>query len=174
VLEVLDLDLRGVDALGLEGLQQEEVGVGALGGGHPLARELPDVGDRGILADHDGGPLRLGVDVDGLDRRAVGAGEEGRGSGGGADVDGAGTEGLVGGVGAVGLHPLHLDALVLEPALVLDDQAQRVVGGVVDGEGVAVGLGPLAGRAGRGREQQRGCGRESGQAARAGEAGADT
>jgi hypothetical protein len=92
-----------------------------------------------------GGPLRLGEHRDRLDRGAVGSRRECGRAGSGADVDDVGVEVLVGLVAAGAEDPFDRDALgrecILEALLVADNEAERVVVGVVDGQsGAGVAL----------------------------------
>ena len=106
VLEDLDRHVGRLQTGRLERLEQEEVRVGALGGGDLLALEVRDRRDRRPLRDDDGGPLRLREDVDDLDRRAVGTSEERRGPRRRADVDRVRAQCLVGLVRAGRLDPV--------------------------------------------------------------------
>src|SRR5699024_704357 len=94
--------------------------------------------DLGVGACDHGRPFGLGLDQDGVGVGPDGTVEQGRGAGGGADVDVAGPQVLVRPVGAVGLGPFDLDVvggeLLLQPAVLQDHQGERVVGGEVDVE----------------------------------------
>ncbi len=121
----------------VERLEQEEVRVGADGHGDVLALEVFDVVDVRSSRHREGGPVRLAVDVDRLDRRAVRAREQRRRAGRRTDVDRTREQGFVRLVRAGRLRPGDRDFAVgglFEPALVLDDQAERVVGREVDVE----------------------------------------
>jgi len=138
VLQVLDVDLRRIDPRLVERLQKEEVGVGADGHRDGLAAQVVDRVDAAAGQRREGRPLGLRVDVDDLDGRTVGARQERRGARGRAHVEGARTEPLVRLVRAERLGPRDCHVVaegLLEPALVLDDEAQRVVGREVDVEG---------------------------------------
>ena len=76
----------------------------------------------------------------------VRAREQRGGAGGRGDVRGAGAQELVGLVGAGRLHPLHGHRVAergLDQLLVTDHEAERVVGGPVEGERAGAPL-PLA------------------------------
>src|SRR2546430_845011 len=118
--------------------QQEDVRVGALGGGDLLAPEVGDRRDRRVLAHHQGGPLRPGIDVDAGERHLVCPGEQGGRAGGGGEVAGACGDVLHRLVGPGAEQPGDPDAvlleLVLQPTLLLEHQADRVVRGIVDAD----------------------------------------
>ena len=122
----------------LQGAHQEDVRIGAAGDRDALALEVLDLGDAGILAGDQRRPFGARIDVDRLDRVAVDLADQGRGAGRGAEIERAGIEEFERLVGAEGLDPAHRDAVLrerlLEDALVLEDEADRVVGGVVDAD----------------------------------------
>ena len=136
VLQVDDLDVGLGEPGFIQRAQQEEVGIGALGGRDLLPLQVGDRGDGRVGRDDQRRPLRLGVDVDGLDRRAIGARQEGRGPGGRTEVDRLGAQVLVRLVAAGAEHPLDPDTLLLQrllqPAEAAQHQAARVVVGVVE------------------------------------------
>jgi hypothetical protein len=136
VLDQDELDVALAEPGAVERAQEEDVGVGALRDRDPLALEVRHGGDAGVGSGHERGPLGLAVDVDGADRVAVDPAQEGRGPGGGAEVDGARVEELERLVRARALHPAHRDSersqLLLEPALLFDDQAHGIVVGPVE------------------------------------------
>ena len=144
----------------LERLEQEEVRVGALGGGDLLALEVRDGGDRRAvgttMAAHSGCEKMSMTWIGEPFERARSAAEPAVEPTSIASC----AQGLIGLVRAGRLDPVDGHALVgegrLEPALVLDDEAERVVGREVDVEGAALGdhRRPAGGRgsaAGRGR-----------------------
>ena len=154
VLQVLNVHVGGGNAGLLEGLQEQEVGVGTLGDGHALTPQVGDLGDARVLAGDERRPLGLRVEADDLDGGAARAGQQRRRARGGTDVDVAAAQRLVGLVRAGGLDPLNLLALGgqggLEPALLADNQRERVVGGVVNGHGVLAAAGRTGGVGGAG------------------------
>ena len=122
----------------LQGAHEEDVRIGAAGHGDALALQVLDLGDAGVLAGHERRPFGAGIDVDRLDRVAVDLADQGGGAGGGAEIDRARIEEFERLVGAERLYPADLDAvlfeLLLQEALVLQDEADRVVGGVIDAD----------------------------------------
>ena len=136
VLQVENLHVALGQAGRVQRAQQEDVRVGTLGGGDLLAPEVGDRCDRRVPAHHERGPLRPGVDVDAGERHFVGPGEQGGRPRGGREVAGAGGDVLHCLVGPGAEQPGDPDAvlfeLVLQPALLLEHQADRVVAGVVD------------------------------------------
>ncbi len=122
----------------LQGAHEEDVRIGAAGDGDALALEVLDLGDARVLAGDEGRPFGPRIDVDRLDRVAVDLADQRRGAGRRAEIERAGIEEFERLVGAERLHPAHRDAvlgeLALEDALVLEDEADRVIGGIVDAE----------------------------------------
>ena len=117
---------------------QEDVRIGAAGDCDPLALELRDRRDRGVLAGDERRPLGPRIDVDRLDRIAVDLAHEGGGAGGRAEIDRVGAEEFQRLVRAERLHPADLDAVLgeflLEQALILEHHRDRVVGRPVDAD----------------------------------------
>ena len=154
MLQVLNVHVRGRNTGLLEGLQEQEVGVGALGDGNGLTLQVGDLGDARVLAGDERRPLGLRVEADDLDGGTVRAGQQRRRACGGADVDVAAAQRLVCLVRAGRLDPLHLLALGgqggFEPTLLADNQRERVVGGVINGHGVLAAAGSTGGVSGTG------------------------
>eukprot|EP01022_Parablepharisma_sp_SALTPOND_P036530 TRINITY_DN997_c0_g1_i1.p2 TRINITY_DN997_c0_g1~~TRINITY_DN997_c0_g1_i1.p2 ORF type:complete len:956 (+),score=359.07 TRINITY_DN997_c0_g1_i1:4487-7354(+) len=164
VLQVDDLHVALPESVLMQCAQQEQVGIGPLGGGNLLALELGDGLDRRILGHGQRGPFGTRIDVDRLDRIAIGACQQGRQAGGAAEVDAVAVEVFEGAVAALAQDPLDLGALRLEivfqPAELAQHQAGRRIGGVVETDDLgrlgcarAQGRRTQHGRAERGRRQ---------------------
>src|SRR5690606_15668915 len=93
-------------------------------------------GDARILAGHQRGPLRLGIDVDRLDRQAAGLPNHRRCTGSRTEIYGPAAQELERLVRAVGENPPDLNPflgkLLLQPTLVFEQDADRIVVGPVN------------------------------------------
>src|SRR3546814_10443700 len=74
--------------------QQEDVRVGAAGDRDALAHKVGDRLDVAVRAGNEGGPLRLGIDIDRLDRQPAGTADQGGAAGRRAEVDRTGAQEL--------------------------------------------------------------------------------
>ncbi len=135
MLEQHELHVLLGEACRLQRADEEDMRIGAAGHGDPLASEIRHGLDRRLLAGDERRPLRLRIDIHGLDGIAVDAADQGGGTRRGAEIEAAGIEELEGLVAAEAEHPAHRDAVLLEfhlePALLLEHEAHRVVIGVV-------------------------------------------
>ncbi len=116
---------------------EEDVRIGAARHRDALALQIGHRLDRVGLGDKRR-PFRPGIDADALHRIAIDAGDERSRTGGRAEIQRAGIEKFQRLVGAQRLDPADGDAILLEllldQAAILDEQADRIVGRVVDAD----------------------------------------
>ena len=122
----------------VERAHQEDVRVSAARDRDLQALQLLDLGDPGIFADDQRGPFGTREHADGLHRIAVDARDQRGSTGRRANVERTGIEEFERLVGARRKHPADCDLVggkfLLEKLLLLDDQRQRIVGGVIDAD----------------------------------------
>src|SRR5215468_2736624 len=149
MLEVHQLDVALLQAVCCKRAEQEEEGVRPAGDGDLLSSQLGHRLQRRALRHRERGPLGLAEDVHGLQGHPVGAGEERGRAGRRRKVGASAGEELVGLVASLAEDPGDLRPVppegLLEPAELLQHQAARVVGGMVEAD-LAERLGERDGR----------------------------
>ncbi len=133
MLQVDDTQVVLVQAHAVQAAEQEQVGIGALGGSHLAPLEFGEAADRRILAHQQRGPLRAAGDVYGTYRAAVGPREYRGEAGGRGEIDAAGVEVLQGTVAALAEHPAHPGSAAVQAFLQPAELPERQAGGGVVG-----------------------------------------
>ena len=153
--------LLGQLALG-ERTHEEDVRVGAARHRDALALEVGDGLDRAVALGHQRRPFGARIDVDRLDRVAVDLADQRGGAGRRSEIERTRVEEFERLVGAGRQHPADGDAilleLLLEQALVLQHEADGIVGRPVDANFLHLRLGAGHGRC---RERQAQGGKEA-------------
>ncbi len=145
MLQVQQLDIILFQPGLLQRAQGEQIRIGAFGGGYFLAFELGNRLQGRILAHHQCCPFRPAVDIHRLDRAAVGPGQHRRQAGRRSEVDAATVQVLQRAVAALAQHPgdFRLRQGFLQPAKMLEREADRRIVGVVQADFGRCGLGGL-------------------------------
>src|SRR5580698_2048972 len=132
----------------VKGPQEKYVWVGSASDRDLFASQILDLLDRTVFSNHQSRPLWTGVNVDSFDRVAIRLSDQSCGSGGRAEIDALAVEQFQCFIAPETLGPLNRNPIareiLLEKTLVLQNQAHRVVIGIVEPDDFRLRASPIA------------------------------